>query len=115
MDGPCGVPKYISAPELVIPPLLPPPLTTTMEEPQNLRSLFEVAKAEKTSLESRADTNTDHYRSEVDSTITKFEECQRVVSLLSLFSSNESLEDIATADLQYCFITRFTSKLADCI
>lgn len=74
-----------------------------MEEPQTLRSLFETAKAEKSSLEARTDKNTDQYRSDVNATIANFEECQRLVGLLSLFSSNEALEDIATGDLQYYF------------
>lgn len=71
-----------------------------MEQPQSLRSLFTAAKAEKTSLESRPDSNSDSYRNDVDATIAKFEECQRLVGQLSLFSSNEPLEDIATGDLQ---------------
>lgn len=72
-----------------------------MEQPQSLRFLFAAAKAEKTSLESRTDSNSDAYRSDVNATIAKFKECQRLVALLSLFSSNESLEDVATGDLQY--------------
>lgn len=71
-----------------------------VEQPQNLRSLFNEAKAEKTALEVRPDTNTDQYRHDVSATIAKFEECHRLVSLLSLFSSNEPLEDITTGDLQ---------------
>ncbi|RAL00921.1 IGBP1/TAP42 family protein [Aspergillus ibericus CBS 121593] len=72
-----------------------------MEPPQNLRSLFADAKAEKTALEARPDSNTDAYRSDVNATIAKLEECQRLVGLLSLFSSNEPLEDISTTDIQY--------------
>ncbi|KAL5362373.1 TAP42-like protein [Aspergillus floccosus] len=72
-----------------------------MEQPQNLRTLFTTAKAEKTELEARPDTNTDRFRNDVSATITKLEECQRLVDVLSLFSSNEPLEDIATVDLQY--------------
>ncbi|KAF7115715.1 hypothetical protein CNMCM5793_003218 [Aspergillus hiratsukae] len=72
-----------------------------MEQPQSLRSLFTAAKAEKTSLESRPDSNSDSYRNDVNATIAKFEECQRLVGQLSLFSSNEPLEDIATGDIQY--------------
>ncbi|KAF7158436.1 hypothetical protein CNMCM5623_003439 [Aspergillus felis] len=72
-----------------------------MEQPQSLRSLFTAAKAEKASLESRPDSNSDSYRKDVNETIAKFEECQRLVGQLSLFSSNEPLEDIATGDIQY--------------
>ncbi|KAH2969417.1 hypothetical protein KXV49_005377 [Aspergillus fumigatus] len=55
-----------------------------MEQPQSLR-----------------DSNSDSYREDVNATIAKFEECQRLVAQLSLFSSNEPLEDIATGDIQY--------------
>ncbi|KAF7591233.1 hypothetical protein BBP40_001838 [Aspergillus hancockii] len=72
-----------------------------MEQPQNLRSLFATAKTEKSALESRLDTNTDQYRNDVNATIAKFEECGRLVEVLSLFSSNEPLEDISTGDLPY--------------
>lgn len=74
-----------------------------MEQPQNLRSLFAEAKAEKSALEARPDSNTDAYRSDVNATIAKLEECQRQVGLLSLFSSNEPLEDISTTDIQYSY------------
>jgi immunoglobulin-binding protein 1 len=72
-----------------------------MEEPQNLRSLFASAKEQKDKLGSRGDTNTETYRDEVNAAIAKFQECQRQVSILSLFSSNELLEDVSTGDLQY--------------
>lgn len=72
-----------------------------MEEPQSLRSLFASAKEQKDTLGSRGDTNAETYRNEVNATIAKFQECQRQVSMLSLFSSNELLEDISTGDIQY--------------
>ncbi|PYH96285.1 TOR signaling pathway regulator [Aspergillus ellipticus CBS 707.79] len=82
-----------------------------MEQPQNLRSLFADAKAEKTALEARPDSNTDAYRSDVSATIAKLEECQRQVGLLSLFSSNEPLEDISTTDIQYLTVEYLIADL----
>lgn len=79
------------------------PRSSAMEQPQNLRSLFAEAKAEKSALEARPDSNTDAYRSDVNATIAKLEKCQRLVGLLSLFSSNEPLEDISTTDIQYSY------------
>lgn len=76
-------------------------LNAMAENSQNLQTLFATAKKEKQSLESSLETNTDEYRSQVNATIAKFEECQQLISRLSLFSPNESLEDIATGDLQY--------------
>ncbi|OJI96088.1 hypothetical protein ASPVEDRAFT_23118 [Aspergillus versicolor CBS 583.65] len=72
-----------------------------MEQPQTLRSVFDDAKREKTALETRPNTNSDTYRDDVNATIAKLEECQRLVGMLSMFSSNELLEDISTVDLQY--------------
>ncbi|KAI9376348.1 TAP42-like protein [Aspergillus egyptiacus] len=82
-----------------------------MEQPQTLRSLFDDAKREKTALESRPDTNTDAYRSDVNATIAKFEECQRLVSALFMFSSNELLEDISTSDLPYLTVEYHIAEL----
>lgn len=72
-----------------------------MDEPQSLRSLFTDAKEQKDKLWSRGDTNAETYRDEVNAAVSKFQECQRQVSMLSLFSSNELLEDVSSSDLQY--------------
>lgn len=72
-----------------------------MEESQSLHSLFSSARDDKSALESRGDVNTEAYRDAVNATIAKFQECQRQISILSLFSSNESLDDVSTGDLQY--------------
>lgn len=72
-----------------------------MEESQSLRSLFQSAKDAKAELESRGDTNSQSYQDAVNTVIAKFDECQRQVSVLSLFSANESLDDLSTGDLQF--------------
>jgi immunoglobulin-binding protein 1 len=71
------------------------------EQPQSLRDLLQAAKAHQQSIESSAQPNSDAYRGEVSAAVAKLEECQRLISQVSLFSSNEGLEDITTADLQY--------------
>ncbi|KAJ5152376.1 hypothetical protein N7492_010671 [Penicillium capsulatum] len=82
-----------------------------MEQSQTLRSLFASAKDSKSSLESRGDTNTEAYRNDVNAIIAKFTECQRQVSILSLFSSNESLEDVSTGDIQYMTLEYYLADL----
>lgn len=72
-----------------------------MEEPQSLRSLFELAKKQKASLDEALETNTAEARSSLNDAISKFSDCQRRIAQLSLFSTNETLEDINTRDLQY--------------
>ncbi|KAJ9222227.1 hypothetical protein DTO169C6_5356 [Paecilomyces variotii] len=81
------------------------------DQPQSLRAFFEDAKATKQALESAAETNTDSYRSEVNAAIAKFEECRQLVSQLSLFSRNESLDDVATGDLQYLTVDYLLAEL----
>ncbi|OQE44988.1 hypothetical protein PENCOP_c002G08643 [Penicillium coprophilum] len=82
-----------------------------MEEPQNLRSLFASAKEQYRALGLRGDTNSETYRDEVNTAITKFQECQRQVSMLSLYSSNELLEDISTNDIQYMTLEYHLAEL----
>uniref|UniRef100_A0A093VKU8 Uncharacterized protein C63.05 n=1 Tax=Talaromyces marneffei PM1 TaxID=1077442 RepID=A0A093VKU8_TALMA len=71
------------------------------DQPQSLKELLQTAKAQKQSIEYSAEPNSDAYRQEVSATIDKLQECQRLISQLSLFSSNEGLEDISTSNLQY--------------
>lgn len=66
------------------------------EQPQNLRSLFASAKADKTALETNPNSSSD-----VNTIIAKFEACEKLVGSLSLFSSNEPIEEISTGELQY--------------
>lgn len=87
--------------------------TEIMEESQSLRSLFQSARDGKTELETRGDTNTEAYRDAVNATTAKFHECQRQISILSLFSSNESLDDVSTGDLPLVQHFLFAAILAD--
>jgi immunoglobulin-binding protein 1 len=67
---------------------------------QNLQTLFASAKVQKKALE-ETETNSPSYRDQLQDVISRFEECQRLIGQLCLFSTNESVEDIATGDLQY--------------
>lgn len=63
------------------------------QQPQNLRSLFASAKADKAALETNSS-------SDVNAVIAKFQDCEKLVGSLSLFSSNEPIEEVATGELQ---------------
>ncbi|EGC44583.1 TapA protein [Histoplasma capsulatum var. duboisii H88] len=65
--------------------------------PGTLHALLSRAKSHKKALDSPSSENTPAL-SEV---IAEFEDCQRRIAQLSLFSTNESLDDITTGDLQY--------------
>jgi hypothetical protein len=71
------------------------------DQPQSLKELLQTAKAQKQSIEYSTEPNSDAYRQEVSATIDKLRECQRLINQLSLFSSNEALEDVSTSNLQY--------------
>lgn len=82
------------------------------EQHHNLPSLFASAKADKAALENRSDANSELYRSAVNAVIAKFEDCQRLVGLLSLFSSNEPIEEVSTGDLQCVYMAPFLVNCA---
>ncbi|QKX58520.1 uncharacterized protein TRUGW13939_05644 [Talaromyces rugulosus] len=81
------------------------------DQPQSLRALFDAAKTNKTSLEHSAEPTGDAYRDAVAATIAKLEECQKLIGQVSLFSSNEGLEDISSADLQYLTVDYFLAEV----
>lgn len=66
-------------------------------QPETLHALFSRAKSHRKALDLPSSENTP----QLSDVITEFEECQRRIAQLSLFSANESLDDIATGDLQY--------------
>ena len=97
-------------------PHLPAPIHTTslyvlianlhrshsMDTPQetSLRNLFTTAKVKRTELESFASSTDPTYQENVRSAIECLEQCRKLADRVSLFSPNEALEDIASADLQ---------------
>jgi len=77
---------------------------------QNLQTLFASAKAQKKAL-GETETNRPSYRDQLQDVISQFEECQRLIGQLCLFSTNESVEDIATGDLQYLTVDFLLAEL----
>jgi len=70
------------------------------DEPQSLRTCYADAELKRKSLDSIFDTNSDNYQENLSSAIAKYEECVRIAAEVSLFSTNETLEDISSGDLQ---------------
>ena len=71
------------------------------EGPKSLQALFSSAKSQKKALESSPSINDPSHEDQLNSAVRAFEACQKLISKLSIFSPNESLDDIATVDLQY--------------
>jgi hypothetical protein len=68
---------------------------------QNIRTLFRSAESKRDAVETYRDNSSSTYRENLAAAIATFVDCRQFADRLSLFSPNETLEDIATGDLQY--------------
>ena len=68
---------------------------------QSIKSLFSSAECQRKDVESSWDTNTATYQQNLISAIATYEDCLKLADRLSLFSLNETLEDITSGDLRY--------------
>ena len=71
-----------------------------MDHDINIRSLFATAKAQRKELESSPDPTSSVYQENLESAITSLEECRKIADRISLFSPNETEDDISSGDLQ---------------
>ncbi|RFU23816.1 hypothetical protein B7463_g12522, partial [Scytalidium lignicola] len=67
---------------------------------QSIKSLFSSAERQRQSIESSWDTNTAEYQQNLVAAIRIYEQCLELAGRLSLFSPNETIEDISSGDLQ---------------
>ena len=72
-----------------------------MTEPQSLRALFASAEERRKRLESALETSSPAYQQNLGAAIDTFEQCRRLADDLSLFSPNETIDDISSKNLQY--------------
>lgn len=70
------------------------------EEPQSLRAVYSTAESKRRELETAWDTNATPYQDNLRAAIKAYDQCLQSADRISLFSPNESLEDIASHDLQ---------------
>jgi immunoglobulin-binding protein 1 len=75
------------------------------EQPQSLRALFSSAERARQELTSSYESNSPAFQENLSKTIATYEECLKLSEQISLFSPNESLEDISSSDLQYVHST----------
>ncbi|KAF8861577.1 TAP42-like protein [Acephala macrosclerotiorum] len=78
---------------------------------QSIRSLFDSAERQRKDIEASWDTNTTTYQQNLVAAISTYEECLKLVDRLSLFSPNETLEDLTSGDLQYLVINYRLAEL----
>nr|CDP30645.1 Putative PP2A regulatory subunit TAP46 [Podospora anserina S mat+] len=82
-------------------------------EPRSLKAVFADAEAQRIALETQAFTpNSQEYTDAISSAIKNYQESLHLISHLSLFSPNESLEDLSTSDLPLLLINYHLAELS---
>ncbi|KAI0396322.1 TAP42-like family protein [Xylariaceae sp. FL0594] len=82
-----------------------------MEEPMTLKSIFRSAEEKRLAVEGSYEMTSPTYQEDVAAALKSYEECIQIMDKISLFSRNESLEDIATSDLSYLLILYHVAEL----
>jgi immunoglobulin-binding protein 1 len=70
------------------------------EEPQTIRSLFLTAERLENNISSSYDSSSPSYQDDLIKAITAYESCLKLADQVSLFSPNESLDDVSSSDIQ---------------
>jgi hypothetical protein len=67
---------------------------------QSIKSLFSSAERQRKDIEASWDSNTAEYQQNLAAAIKTYDDCLKLADRLSLFSPNETLEDVTSGDLQ---------------
>jgi len=81
------------------------------QEPRTLKSVFAAAEATRLALENSYDTISSDYQDDLSEALKSYEDCIRIINDVSLFSPNETLEDINTSDLPYLLVSYRMAEL----
>ena len=71
-----------------------------MDTDLNIRSIFTSAKIQRNELESSSEPTSPAYQENLQAAIKSLEECRNIAGRISLFSPNETEDDISSGDLQ---------------
>ncbi|MCJ1462848.1 hypothetical protein MMC07_001451 [Pseudocyphellaria aurata] len=82
-----------------------------MDSQSNIRTLWATSKAQRKALESSLEPSSAVYQENLQAAIATLDDCRRLVDHLSLFSPNETEDDIASSDLQYLTIDYHIAEL----
>lgn len=85
------------------PPLchyIPPLAHRIMASQSSIRTLFATIRLQRSALEAGLEPSNITYQETLQAAIASLEECRQLAERLSLFSPNETEDDIASGDLQ---------------
>lgn len=74
---------------------------SSSDEPQSVRAIHDAADSKRRTLESNPDATSPSFAADLDACISLYTRLLEQISAVSLFSPNETLEDIATSSLPY--------------
>ncbi|TKA82482.1 hypothetical protein B0A55_02194 [Friedmanniomyces simplex] len=81
------------------------------DDTRSLRSIYTEAEQKRTAIESSPYSNSSAFQENLLAAIHLYEECVNRADRIALFSPNESLEDIATADLPFLLLNYHIAEL----
>jgi immunoglobulin-binding protein 1 len=70
------------------------------EEPKSIRALYTAAERLRNDLSAYPDSNSPTYQEKLSSAIKTYESCLTLAEQVSLFSPNETLDDVSSPDIQ---------------
>ncbi|KAF1955996.1 type 2A phosphatase-associated protein 42 [Byssothecium circinans] len=81
------------------------------DEPKSIRALFTTAERLRNDLSNAYDSNHPAYQENLTNAIATYESCLTLADQVSLFSPNESLDDVSSSDIQYMSIAYYLADL----
>lgn len=70
------------------------------EEPKSIRELYRTAERLRNDLSNSPDSNNPAFQETLSTAIATYESCLNLSEQVSLFSPNETLDDVSSSDLQ---------------
>lgn len=74
------------------------------DEPQSIKALYAAAESARLTLEAHPDPRSPAFAAALTSVLTQYTTCRSQIASVSLFSPNESVEDVATSSLPYLLL-----------
>jgi len=81
------------------------------DQPKSLKGLFADAEEKRLALEGTYQTNTPSYHEDLSSAVQTYNDCLEQIGRISLFSPNETAEDISTSDVPYLLVNYHLAEL----
>ena len=78
---------------------------------QSLTSIYKEAEQKRYTIENGSDSNSVAFQENIASAINLYSQCIHIAQRIPLFSANETLEDISSADLKYLLLHYHTAEL----